>query len=371
MASPSPHSETAYTLFGFGNDIDWRRTLFLQPLPPHRFCTYCGRVCARMMLLPSSHILCASCYTQCQRANSACALDGQVFRNFDVAVTRFTKDVLALRHIRCWNAESGCEMEGRVFAVLEHYRKECPYHTVTCSRCSRVVSHQDMVAHLASGCSTETSLGHFLEKKKQAALRSIRECLIQVGRQASRASSLLNGKNIESTPKFGTSIARGDSVSSRSTEETVDKGRRAVIKRLIRATESTSKNANQRYNCQGARLVTPTRFEKMTTAGGGGTDATTQVHPLTGLPKSLDVPQYLARFKEVMDPLRETRAPIKAVPSEKAEWMHWRIYRRGGRRALVTPPPPLRKVRRMEPPTFNSVYCRLQTAKLTSEGEFT
>ncbi|KAH7946677.1 hypothetical protein HPB52_003201 [Rhipicephalus sanguineus] len=314
MASPSPHLETAYTLFDFGNDIDWRRTLFLEPLPPHRFCTYCGRVCARMMLLPCCHILCASCYAQCQRANSACVLDGQVFRNFDVAVTTFTNDALALRRIRCWNAESGCEIEGLVFTVLEHYRKECPYHAVTCSRCNRVVSHKDMVAHLASGCSAETSLEHFLEQKKQAALRSIRESLIQVGRQASSASCLLNGKNIQSTPKFDASFARGDSVSPRCVEENVDKGRHAVINRPILATNSTSENPNQRYNCQGGQLATTTRFEKMALAGGGGRDAATRVNP-----KCLEAPQYCDRWKEVMDELLQTRAPIKPVVSEKVE----------------------------------------------------
>ncbi|KAK8777582.1 hypothetical protein V5799_029073 [Amblyomma americanum] len=104
---------TTYTLYGFGNDLDWRQTCFLEPLPPSRYCAYCGRVCATMMMLPCSHIVCAGCYGQCTRSY-ACALDEQRFQQHDVAVMIYSSQDLASKH---------------------------------------AVSHGEVVTHLASSCS--------------------------------------------------------------------------------------------------------------------------------------------------------------------------------------------------------------------------
>lgn len=152
MASAAEQTDATYTLYGFGNDLDWRRTCFLEPLPPSRSCTYCGRVCATMMMLPCCHIICAGCYTQCTKRSHACAFDAQHFQQHDVAVMVYTSQDLASKHIRCWNAGRGCKISGLSFQILEHYHKHCAHHIISCSRCNQPVSHGEIVTHLASGC---------------------------------------------------------------------------------------------------------------------------------------------------------------------------------------------------------------------------
>lgn len=170
MASAAESTNATYTLYGFDNDLDWRRTCFLEPLPASRYCSYCGRVCGTMMMLPCCHIVCVGCYGQCITRNYACVLDAKRFRQHDVAAMVYTSEDLASKHIRCWNADRGCDTSGPLFQILKHYRRDCQYHIISCPRCGKAVSHGDVVAHLAQGCSPGTYLAHLPPQTKQAAL---------------------------------------------------------------------------------------------------------------------------------------------------------------------------------------------------------
>lgn len=188
----SGKKDTIYTLYGFDNELDWRRTCFLEPLPPSRYCTYCSRVCATMMMLPCCHIICAGCYSQCTTRSYTCALDAQTFRQQDVAVMPFTIPDLAARHIKCWNAKVGCTVSGPSFLILEHFHKDCLYHSVRCSRCGQAIPHGDVIAHLALGCGPGKSQQPLFPQNKPGSLLGGTDTIKKLEPEAPAASRHLN-----------------------------------------------------------------------------------------------------------------------------------------------------------------------------------
>ncbi|KAH7974501.1 hypothetical protein HPB49_024778 [Dermacentor silvarum] len=86
---------TTRTLFGFGAGFDWRRTSFLEPLPPERVCSYCGLVGKWTALFPCSHTACTRCYRKFVRCGHTCVLDRTCFAGRHIYWTSFSEADLA------------------------------------------------------------------------------------------------------------------------------------------------------------------------------------------------------------------------------------------------------------------------------------
>ncbi|KAH7976061.1 hypothetical protein HPB52_008533 [Rhipicephalus sanguineus] len=90
-----PKSGTTHTLFGFGDGFDWRRTSFLEPLPPEMVCSYCGLVCKWTAQLPCLHTACTRCYRKFERRGDTCVLDGRCFTERQVSWAALSEERLA------------------------------------------------------------------------------------------------------------------------------------------------------------------------------------------------------------------------------------------------------------------------------------
>ncbi|XP_037498798.1 uncharacterized protein LOC119372399 [Rhipicephalus sanguineus] len=147
-----PKSGTTHTLFGFGDGFDWRRTSFLEPLPPEMVCSYCGLVCKWTAQLPCLHTACTRCYRKFERRGDTCVLDGRCFTERQVSWAALSEERLAQLSIRCWNVTSGCGVTGPAFYILNHFLRDCEYHVIKCSFCSKTALLRDLDQHLASSC---------------------------------------------------------------------------------------------------------------------------------------------------------------------------------------------------------------------------
>lgn len=118
-------TEAAYTLYGFGNDVDWRLACLLEPLPRSEYCAYCVWIWSNMVMHPCCGVICNGFYAQRATSSYGCVLDAQGFRQYDVAVMVYSSQDLAVRQIRCSDTEKGCEVLGLSFQVLEHCHTQC------------------------------------------------------------------------------------------------------------------------------------------------------------------------------------------------------------------------------------------------------
>ncbi|KAL3203694.1 hypothetical protein MRX96_041781 [Rhipicephalus microplus] len=144
--------ETTHTLYGFGDGFDWRSTSFLEPLPSELVCSYCGFVCKWTARLPCSHTACTRCFRKSERRPYTCVLDGTCCTDSGVSWSALSEDRLAQLSIRCWNVNNGCGASGPAFYILSHFMRDCEYHAVMCSFCSKSLLLCNLNRHLASRC---------------------------------------------------------------------------------------------------------------------------------------------------------------------------------------------------------------------------
>ncbi|XP_077531359.1 uncharacterized protein LOC144143484 [Haemaphysalis longicornis] len=121
------HSDEAkrnvYTVFGFGEALDWKPTAFVGPIPPSMLCISCGRVAMCRWRLPCQHVVCPLCYD----GKSYCPVDEGTFPGGGAEMTTIRREHCMHRKIYCWNAKQGCEAVGDVFFMIRHYNNECPF----------------------------------------------------------------------------------------------------------------------------------------------------------------------------------------------------------------------------------------------------
>nr|XP_050047453.1 uncharacterized protein LOC126544248 isoform X5 [Dermacentor andersoni] len=87
-----------YTLVGFSKELDRRSLHFVEPIPANRICKVCSLVPRMTAFLPCLHVVCKTCYEQCQlNDDNFCPLDGNMFREDDVDWRDFPADVLLRR----------------------------------------------------------------------------------------------------------------------------------------------------------------------------------------------------------------------------------------------------------------------------------
>ncbi|XP_070376840.1 uncharacterized protein [Dermacentor albipictus] len=134
--------------------VNWRPTRFVDEVPSSRACGLCRMIPKRTVLLPCSHALCQSCHAaSLEEGVGQCPLDREPFEEAECFGYEFpTRKTNALK-VYCWNEAHGCEYTGTMDRMLEHYEKECSFHTVECLRCGEGVQHRDLATHYAAGCS--------------------------------------------------------------------------------------------------------------------------------------------------------------------------------------------------------------------------
>ncbi|XP_077492958.1 uncharacterized protein LOC144104050 isoform X2 [Amblyomma americanum] len=148
-----PTAAAHYTLVGFSPELDWRRLSFVKPIPTNRVCSACGLVRKRAALLSCMHVLCDSCYEQCdQEGSHVCPLDGHEWLDEDdVEWREFPLEQLLKREVKCWNAEQGCQHVAAASMITHHFQRECVHHSTCCPKCSVRVLCREVCAHLRSG----------------------------------------------------------------------------------------------------------------------------------------------------------------------------------------------------------------------------
>ncbi|XP_065296148.1 E3 ubiquitin-protein ligase PDZRN3-B-like [Dermacentor albipictus] len=137
--------------------VNWRPTRFVGEVPNSRVCGLCRMIPKRMLLLPCGHGLCHSCHAAISQAvHPRCPLDQEPFKQVECHSIDFAARNRSLK-VYCWNEEHGCEHMGTLDRMLEHYEKECTFHTMECLRCGEEVQHRDLPTHYAAGCTARAS----------------------------------------------------------------------------------------------------------------------------------------------------------------------------------------------------------------------
>ncbi|XP_077543922.1 TNF receptor-associated factor 3-like [Haemaphysalis longicornis] len=144
-------AESTHTVFGFGCELDWRPTVFLDGVSSNRKCSACGVVPSTIALLSCRHVLCQPCYDRCVASDSQCCLDGDAIRCDEVVWSTFSTESVLRRKILCWNASNGCHASGPASEILDHFYKKCEHHVVACQRCGQTIAHKDVVSHMSLG----------------------------------------------------------------------------------------------------------------------------------------------------------------------------------------------------------------------------
>nr|XP_054918475.1 uncharacterized protein LOC126544248 isoform X4 [Dermacentor andersoni] len=110
-----------YTLVGFSKELDRRSLHFVEPIPANRICKVCSLVPRMTAFLPCLHVVCKTCYEQCQlNDDNFCPLDGNMFREDDVDWRDFPADVLLRRQARGSRnlVPTGCSL-GPLLAIFQ------------------------------------------------------------------------------------------------------------------------------------------------------------------------------------------------------------------------------------------------------------
>ncbi|KAH6942205.1 hypothetical protein HPB50_001774 [Hyalomma asiaticum] len=139
------------TVFGFGCDLDWRPTSFVNAFPSTRHCSVCGLIPPATAMMPCRHLLCHTCYARSVTRSNQCPLDMEDFQEDDVVwSTSIDKESVMSRRVRCWNLDNGCNAEGVALEIIEHFANACRFHVVSCPSCGGNVMHVEMADHMES-----------------------------------------------------------------------------------------------------------------------------------------------------------------------------------------------------------------------------
>ncbi|KAH7975154.1 hypothetical protein HPB49_024505 [Dermacentor silvarum] len=138
--------------------VNWRPTRFVDEVPNSRVCGLCRMIPKRMVLLPCGHALCQSCHaSSLERSVGQCPLDQEPFEEAECFGYQFPTRKANTLKVHCWNEAHGCEYTGTMDRMLEHYEKECAFHSVEYLRCGVVVQHNDLPTHYVTGCTAGVS----------------------------------------------------------------------------------------------------------------------------------------------------------------------------------------------------------------------
>ncbi|XP_040071387.1 uncharacterized protein LOC115311088 [Ixodes scapularis] len=148
----APVEMVSFRVAGFSDALDWRPTLFQEPIIAQKTCVLCGVLYKKAVGLPCIHTLCMKCHAQCVDEGSACPVDQKPFCEDDVEQLEVPLKYILNRTVACWNAPKGCSFIGPVACLLNHY-KECDFNVVPCCLCHSTVLQSDILEHFKNGCS--------------------------------------------------------------------------------------------------------------------------------------------------------------------------------------------------------------------------
>ncbi|XP_072140581.1 uncharacterized protein [Dermacentor andersoni] len=138
--------------------VNWRPTRFVDEVPNSRVCGLCRMIPKETALLPCSHAMCQSCYAAIREGEvGQCPLDQVQFDYSECFGYEFPARLANTLKVYCWNEQHGCEYTGTMDRMLQHYEKECTFHTVECLRCGEGVQHSELPRHYVAGCSAPVS----------------------------------------------------------------------------------------------------------------------------------------------------------------------------------------------------------------------
>ncbi|XP_037528973.1 myosin-10-like [Rhipicephalus sanguineus] len=114
-------------------------------------CALCRTVPNRTVVLPCRHCFCDSCHSGIVEVNgSVCPLCNVAIKDRPCRKINLPAKEAGNLEALCLN--DGCDFVGSIEEVVQHYEKECKYHTVQCPRCQRRILHRGMVSHYLGEC---------------------------------------------------------------------------------------------------------------------------------------------------------------------------------------------------------------------------
>lgn len=84
---------------GFSDALDWRPTLFHEPVVAQRACALCGVVARKAVRLSCAHTMCTECQANCLQLGSRCPLDDESFCEEDLIRFEVSDGFLAKRKV--------------------------------------------------------------------------------------------------------------------------------------------------------------------------------------------------------------------------------------------------------------------------------
>ncbi|KAG0443900.1 hypothetical protein HPB47_014405 [Ixodes persulcatus] len=183
----APVEMVSFRVAGFSDALDWRPTLFQEPIIAQKTCAFCGVLYRKAVRLPCIHTLCMKCHDQCVDEGSACPVDQKPFCEDDVEQLEVPLKCILNRTVACWNAPKGCCFIGPVACLLDHYR-ECGFSVVPCCLCHSTVLQSDILEHYKNGCSIPQATCLPTDNPATQELRNVSKVCLEMNRAIGKIS---------------------------------------------------------------------------------------------------------------------------------------------------------------------------------------
>ncbi|XP_040359097.1 TNF receptor-associated factor 4 [Ixodes scapularis] len=177
----------SFRVAGFSDALDWRPTLFQEPIIAQKTCAVCGVLYRKSVRLPCIHTLCTKCHAQCVDEGSVCPVDKKPFCEDDVEKLEVPLKYVLNRTVACWNAPKGCSFIGPVAHIQDHY-KECGFNDVPCCLCHSTVLQTDILEHFRNGCSIPQATCLPTDKSDTQDLRDVSKVCLEMNRAVGKIS---------------------------------------------------------------------------------------------------------------------------------------------------------------------------------------
>ncbi|KAG0429712.1 hypothetical protein HPB47_023352 [Ixodes persulcatus] len=174
----APVEMVSFRVAGFSDALDWRPTLFQEPIIAQK---------TKAVRLPCIHTMCTKCHAQCADKVSVCPVDQKPFCEDDIEQLEVPLKYILNRTVACWNAPRGCSFIGPVACLLDHY-KECNFNVVPCCLCHSTVLRSDILEHFKNGCSIPQATRLPTDNPATQDLRNVSKAFLEMNRAIGKIS---------------------------------------------------------------------------------------------------------------------------------------------------------------------------------------